>query len=139
MEKIFSITLKNELSEITTLAEKLQELSETDFLIKKNIFKINLALDEIFTNIVSYGFPDNSESEIKIDFFKENDKLKMRIEDEGIEFNPLLMEKPDTELSAEDRKIGGLGIFFVRESMDNMEYERKNKKNILTLTKLLTN
>ena len=139
MEKIFSITLKNELSEISTLAEKLQELAETDSLIKHNLFKINLALDEIFTNIVSYGFPEKRESNIKIVFFKENDKLNIRIEDEGIEFNPLLTQKPDTGLSAEERKIGGLGIFFVKESMDNMDYKRKNEKNILTLTKLLTN
>jgi len=130
-----SITLKNKISEIVLLDSFLEKLSEKWEAVAKYTFNINLALEEAITNIINYAYKDNNEHLINLDFSLENSELKITITDDGIEFNPLLKEDPNTELSLEERKIGGLGIFFVKKIMDNIDYERINNKNILTLIK----
>lgn len=130
-----SITLKNKISEILLLDSFLEKLSEKWVAVAKHTFNINLALEEAVTNVINYAFKDNNEHLINLDFSLENRELKITITDDGIEFNPLLKEDPNTELSLEERKIGGLGIFFVKNIMDNIDYERINNKNILTLIK----
>ena len=139
MENILSITIKNHISEINTLNEVLTRLAAIDESIGKSVFKLNLALEEIVTNIISYGYPDKVDGLINISFSKKNDKLTICIEDEAVAFNPLEQEPPDTNLPAEEQKIGGLGIHFVMKLMDKVDYARINGKNILTLTKFLTN
>ncbi|HPI18994.1 MAG TPA: ATP-binding protein [Candidatus Kapabacteria bacterium] len=130
-----SITLKNKINEIVLLDSFLDELSEKWEAVAKHTFNINLALEEAVTNVINYAYKDNNEHLIILDFSLEDSELKIKITDDGIEFNPLLKEDPNTELSLEERKIGGLGIFFVKKIMDNIEYERINNKNILTLIK----
>jgi len=130
-----SITLKNKINEIVLLDSFLEKLSEKWEAVAKHTFNINLALEEAVTNVINYAYEDNNEHLIKLDFSLENRELKITITDDGIEFNPLLKEDPNTELSLEERKIGGLGIFFVKKIMDNIDYERINNKNILTLIK----
>ncbi len=130
-----SITLKNKINEIVLLDSFLEKLSEKWEAVAKHSFNINLALEEAVTNVINYAFEDDNEHLIKLDFSLKNRELKITITDDGIEFNPLLKEDPNTELSLEERKIGGLGIFFVKKIMDNIDYERINNKNILTLIK----
>ncbi len=130
-----SITLKNKISEIVLLDSFLEQLSEKWEAISKHTFNINLALEEAVTNVINYAYEDKNEHLIKLDFSLVDSELKITITDDGIEFNPLLKEDPNTELSLEERKIGGLGIFFVKKIMDNIDYERINNKNILTLIK----
>lgn len=130
-----SITLKNKISEILQLDEFLEKLSEKWEAVAKHSFNINLALEEAVTNVINYAYKDKNEHLINLDFSLEDSELKITITDDGIEFNPLLKEDPNTELSLEERKIGGLGIFFVKKIMDNIDYERINNKNILTLIK----
>jgi len=130
-----SITLKNKINEIVLLDSFLEKLSEKWEAVAKHSFNINLALEEAVTNVINYAFEDDNEHLINLDFSLENRELKITITDDGIEFNPLLKEDPNTELSLEERKIGGLGIFFVKNIMDNIDYERINNKNILTLIK----
>lgn len=104
---------------------------------KKIIFKIALALEEILTNVASYAYAPNT-GNIDIEYgVDENRTLTVRIIDEGKEFDPLKNEDPDITLSAEDRQIGGLGIFIVKQTMDETTYERKDNKNILTLKKVV--
>ena len=98
---------------------------------------LNLVLEELVTNIIFYGYVDTNEHKIIIDLSRDNSIFRMQIEDDAKEFNPLLMAEPNIENSIEDRKIGGLGIFFVRKIMDTMTYERVDNKNILTMTKTI--
>ena len=138
-KKEFSFELKSSLTELDILCEKLEEIGQTIGLSKKLIFEVNLALDELFTNIISYGFGDDQEHIIKVTITPQNDTLCMCIEDDGIPFNPIEFEAPDVACSVENCKIGGLGIHIIRKLMDEICYQRCDDKNILTLKKTLSN
>lgn len=99
--------------------------------------QIELAVDEIFTNICMYAYaPDTGTAKVCVDTDTPG-IFKLIFIDRGIPYNPLEKEDPDTTLSADQRKIGGLGIYLVKKSMDEMFYERKDGQNILTLVKRL--
>ena len=92
--------------------------------------KINIVFDEIYANIVNYS----KATLVTIFYSIENGKLRISFTDNGIPYNPLEASEPDTTLSAEEREIGGLGIFMVKKMTESMEYEYTDGKNILELT-----
>ncbi|MBP9988098.1 MAG: SpoIIE family protein phosphatase [Ruminococcus sp.] len=105
---------------------------------KKPLVQIKVAIDELFSNIVRYGYPDEpGPITVKIVEPAEPKAVYVRFEDEGIAYNPLIAEDPDTSLSSEERIPGGLGVFVVKETMDDVKYKYENGKNILTIKKLL--
>ena len=138
-KKEFSFELKNNLSELDNLCQNLENFGRQIGLSKKLVFEINLALDELFTNIISYGFDDEKEHIIKVTITPQDEELCLCIEDDGIPFNPIDFEAPDAACSVENCKIGGLGIHIMRKLMDEICYQRCDDKNILTLKKNLTN
>ena len=138
-KKEYSFELKNSLSELDNLCENLEDFGQKIGLSKKLIFEINLALDELFTNIISYGFKDEEEHVIKVTIRPQNEELCLYIEDDGIPFNPIDFETPDVACSVENCKIGGLGIHIMRKLMDEICYQRCGDKNVLTLKKTLSN
>ena len=94
--------------------------------------KIDVCIEEIYTNIASYAYKNKAGfTNISID--KKNNEIILNFKDEGIEYNPLQKEDPDITLSLEERPIGGLGIFMVKEISKSIEYKRENNRNILTL------
>jgi anti-sigma regulatory factor (Ser/Thr protein kinase) len=101
--------------------------------------KINIVIDEIFTNIANYAYPSAVPGKVIVRTKIEGEPLLMELHfiDEGTPYNPLEKEKPDITLSAEERNIGGLGILIVKEIMDSIEYRYKDEKNILILKKFL--
>lgn len=128
----------NDLKELGTLAEKIEFAAEEWKLNSNTSYKINLCLDELVTNTISYGFNDNKEHEIIIELNLNNDnEIQIIIIDDGIEFNPLKAEAPDLDSELEDKKLGGLGIYFVKKFMDKVDYFREGNKNILKLIKKL--
>jgi serine/threonine-protein kinase RsbW len=135
-EKI-SLEFKNILSELDHLREDLESLGESFGMSKKGVFQMNLALEEVFTNIVSYGYKDKAAHWIKITIWHQNGMLNVCVEDDGIPFNPLAQEIPDLKCPIEDRQIGGLGCHFMRCFMDDVHYEREGNKNVLTMKKNL--
>jgi anti-sigma regulatory factor (Ser/Thr protein kinase) len=130
-----SFKLKSNLSELDALCQKLEKFGESMGLSKKCIFEANLALDELFTNIISYGFDDKNEHTIRITISLQNDELAFNIEDDGLPFNPTEVETPDLECTIEECRIGGLGIHLAKNLMDEVCYQRCKDKNILTLKK----
>ncbi len=120
-----SISLKPELKELYTLNEFiLNELPE------ENI-QVNLILEEIFVNIVEYSKADY----IKVNAEFEPSILTIEFIDNGIEFNPLLKEDPETPTTIDDAQIGGLGIFLTKEMADELEYQYENGENHLKIIK----
>ena len=100
--------------------------------------KIELAVDEIFCNIASYAYaPNVGEATIQVDIEKDPLAAVITFIDSGMRYDPLAKEDPDVTLSAEERKIGGLGIYLVKKSMDDVIYEYRDGKNILHLKKFL--
>ena len=104
----------------------------------KTVYQFNVAIDEIFSNIVKYGYAEKP-GPVTLKFIEKDDphRLYVRFEDEGMPYNPLTKEDPDVTLSAEERGIGGLGIYMVKKTMDDMRYKYENGKNILTIMKKL--
>ncbi len=127
--------LKNNLSELDTLCQKLESFGESIGLSPKFIFETNLALDELFTNIISYGYNDKKVHHITVKIALEDGELIFNIEDDGIPFNPTEVDSPDLGCTIEECKIGGLGIHLAKNLMDEVCYQRCKDKNILTLKK----
>ncbi len=98
--------------------------------------QIDVAVEEIFVNIASYAYtPDVGMATIQTEILEDPKRIEITFIDKGIPYNPLAKEDPDTTLSAEERQIGGLGIYMVKKSMDAMRYEHTDGQNILTLVK----
>ncbi len=131
------LKLDNQLSELDKLVLTLEELAENWNLPAKVVMEINLALEELFTNIVFYAYDNPGDHVITVDFQLNPDRcIQIVITDDGKPFN--LLEKTADEYLAkpiEERKIGGLGIHFVREMMNAVDYKRSENKNVVTLTK----
>jgi len=103
----------------------------------KTQMQIDIAVEEIFVNIAHYAYtPENGE--VSVSFELTEDRLaRITFEDSGIPFDPMAQPDPDVSSSLSERQIGGLGIFMVKNSMDNMHYEYRDGKNILTIEKKL--
>ena len=133
----YSFKLKSDISELKTLCQHLNHFGQIYGLSDSLISEINICLDELFTNIVLYGFEDDLEHIIRFRINFNDNALILNIEDNGIPFNPLI--KKDSDLPADINKanIGGLGIHIVKKLMDDIWYERKRGKNRLTLKRFI--
>lgn len=129
------IHIKNNVDELPTLAQQLESLGEKWHLSMALVTNLNLVLEEAISNIIFYAHEDKKEHQIDIDFVLEKKQLKITITDDGKPFDPTSKEDPDITLSAEEREIGGLGIFLMGKIMDSLQYKRENEKNILILKK----
>lgn len=102
----------------------------------KVCMQVEIAVEEIFVNIAHYAYnPETGHATVRCEVDSEASTVIIEFLDSGAPYNPLVKADPDTTLSAEERGIGGLGIFMVKKSMDSVEYEYKNGKNILTIKK----
>lgn len=135
MEKNKTITIVNNIDQLPTLAEQIEQIADEWELSPMLAMNMNLVLEEAITNVIFYAFNDQKNHQIDIDFNLNNSKLKLIITDDGTPFDPTQKGDPDTTLSVEERQIGGLGIFLIRKIMNEVSYKRENNKNILTLSK----
>jgi serine/threonine-protein kinase RsbW len=129
--------IENNIGELSELAEKIKELAGKWKLTPALTKNINLVLEEALSNIIYYAFNDNREHEIKISLFVKDNCLTIKITDDGIFFDPTARQQPDMSLLAEERPVGGLGIFLISKIMDTVYYSRQKNLNTLTLTKKL--
>lgn len=98
--------------------------------------QMDVAVEEVFVNIASYAYGENSgDATVIVDFDEDPKAIRVTFIDSGIPYNPLEKEDPDITLSSEERQIGGLGIYMVKKSMDDVLYEYKDGQNILTIVK----
>ncbi len=128
MKKLKLTPSLESMEQVTAFVE--QEL-ETAGISMKVIVQINIAVDEIFSNIARYSGANDATVGVSVD----DGRITLRFADNGRPYDPTGKPDPDTTLSVEDRNIGGLGIFMVKKSMDTVEYEYHDGLNILTLTK----
>jgi anti-sigma regulatory factor (Ser/Thr protein kinase) len=131
----FRIVLKNDLSEIAKVHPALENFGQRCSLSPKTLFEINLILEEVLANIISYAYGDNQWHEIVVRADIGSDELVIEVEDDGRPFNPLQIPPPDLERPLEQRKVGGLGLHLVRELTSSIEYTRREDKNHLVMRK----
>ena len=99
------------------------------------MFTFNLVCEEIVTNVVNYAYPDDSDGPLTIVVDETDDAVELTFIDNGIPFNPLAKDPPDTSLPPEKRPIGGLGIFLVKQMMDDVAYRYVDGRNVFTVKK----
>ena len=133
------ITLKNDVKEVEALGTFVKQVAEHLSLDKSLTGKLRLAVEEAVVNVMEYAYPKGTTGDVNIRATSNGKKLRFIITDSGISFNPTEVSAADTTLSAEERPVGGLGILLVRELMDSINYERIDGKNVLTLSKTISN
>lgn len=129
-------TYGNSLDELAKLSEDIEAYGRANGLSDATVHAFQLCLDEVFTNIVNYAFEDDDTHSVELEMTCEGDVVQACIADDGKPFDPLANStEPDLDVPLEDRAIGGLGIFFLQQFMDELAYRREDDRNILTLRK----
>jgi len=128
-----SLKVKTDPSELERITAAVEDFGAQEDWAPDLVFRVNLVLEELGMNIMNHGY-DEGLHEFDITLVSEDDSLTIEIVDDGRPFDPLHDAKqPDVGAAIEDRPIGGLGIYFVHEMMDEMHYEREQGRNHLTL------
>ena len=135
MEK--SIILANDMSELSKLVAFIDEVGEAFALTPDVVFNLNLVLEEAVVNVINYAYPKEEHQYIYLSAHLHEESIVLVLTDTGKEFDPTLAPEADITLSVDDREIGGLGIFLIRQIMNEVRYERIEGKNVLTLEKKL--
>lgn len=135
MQSGFSLRLENRLVELDRLAAAVEAFGEAEQLSPKLTYQIGLVLDELLTNTIVYGYPEEGGQEITVAMKREGGLLRFEITDAAAPFDPLSARPPDLCSPAGERRIGGLGIHLVRSLMDRVAYERVGNGNSLILEK----
>ena len=134
MTETVDIPLAADLGELSRLAEAVEDFGSAHGLPPGATFKLNLCFDELITNAISYGLDSSDQAALSVTLTVGDGAVTAVVRDNGRPFDPF-SEAPDadTSLRVEDRPIGGLGVLLVRESMDDVSYERRDDFNIVTL------
>lgn len=130
-----SVFIKNDLAKIARVSEIVEALGQKHGVSAEALYAVNLAIDEILTNVISYGYPDQDEHQILIRLELIDEELVAEIEDDARPFNPLEAPTPEVDAPLLEKPVGGLGIYFAKTMMDGMAYRREHEKNILTMRK----
>jgi anti-sigma regulatory factor (Ser/Thr protein kinase) len=134
-----TLTQKAMLENLPSFQEFITDCARQCLVPEDRILKLQLASEEAFMNIFSYAYPDDAPGDVTVRCFHQKaGELLISFEDNGEAFDVLSVDDPDTDLSLEDRDVGGLGIFFIKQMTDAVWYARKDNKNILTFRMALS-
>jgi len=134
-----TVSFKNQLVEIERLGQVVTEFAQRQHWSSQVLFEVNVSLEEILANVISYAYEDDKEHAIILRLSFANGEMTAQVKDDGRPFNPLEVAEPDIDQPIEERKVGGLGIYLVRKFMTDLAYERREGKNRLTLKKKIAN
>lgn len=134
-----TLNIKNKLEETEQLPDFLQKIGKELSLSVELINSLNLAIEEALVNSVQYAYPPSVDGSICLASHWDEPKgmLQFTLSDQGKPFDPTASPEADTTLSVEDRPIGGLGIFLIRQIMDEVEYQYKDNSNIFVMRKII--
>lgn len=138
MTKTYNISISNRIEEVPRVTALVEHEVSTAGFPQNDVYDILIAVDEILSNIVYYAYSANQTGRIDIILVINKEMVEIQFIDEGVEFDPLKKEDPDTSVPADKREIGGLGIFLVKKLMNTVEYNRVGQKNNLKITKRKT-
>ena len=132
------ITLQAKVENIRQVVAFVEEKLEAMGCAMKAQMQLSIAVDELFTNIACYAYaPGSGMATVRVEAISGGRQARITFIDQGVPYNPLKKEDPDITLSAEERPIGGLGVFMVKKTMDEMDYRFENGNNILTIVKTI--
>lgn len=129
------IAITNDLREITNVAGQIDEFCETNNIASEIAYAVNLSLEELLANTISYAYDDEGKHQIEVIARLENDTLFIIVVDDGVAFDPTKSPTPDNVVSLDEPEIGGLGILLINRMMDGVEYQRRADCNIIILSK----
>lgn len=136
MEQIVLPATIDRLSEVLEFVDSILDSNSCPESVK---LQIDIAVEELFVNIANYAYnPEEGPAEIKCSVEEATNRVIIEFRDHGVPYDPLAKADPDITLSAEERDIGGLGIFMVKSSMDNVSYRHENGNNVLTIEKSMS-
>jgi serine/threonine-protein kinase RsbW/sigma-B regulation protein RsbU (phosphoserine phosphatase) len=127
-----SLSVANELAAIPRVAAELEAFCLGHGIGHRDLNRFNLALEEVLTNIISYGFPAGGRHDIEVRVGYDDGALQATVSDDGVPFDPLAAPPPDLGGPAEQRKVGGLGIHLLRALTDTIDYRRDGGRNVLS-------
>jgi anti-sigma regulatory factor (Ser/Thr protein kinase) len=127
--------LRNDLSELERLSQGVSSWCGVNAVSAEAEYQVNLALDEIVSNVIRHGWKDGGEHQLRVSLSCVGNELTVEVEDDARPFNPLEAPPPDLTKSLEERAVGGLGIHLVRQIMDGLEYRRQDGRNFLVMKK----
>jgi serine/threonine-protein kinase RsbW len=130
-----NLRIANDLAELSRVAESVDEFCANQAIPAACAFKLNIALEELLTNTISYGYADTGQHEIAVDIAREGETLVAEISDDARQYDPLQAPPPDLDSAIEDRRIGGLGVHLVKTMMDDVTYAYRDGRNHVTLRK----
>ena len=130
-------TVASDAAQLPVLTRFLQEFWSSAGLPPAEALPFELALEEIFMNVVMHGSPAGSAPHVDVSLALADDGLTLTIEDDGVPFDPLALTAPDVTASVAERRVGGLGVYFVRQMMDAVSYRRVGARNQLSMTRQL--
>jgi serine/threonine-protein kinase RsbW len=131
------LTINSDFADLPAAAEAATQFLEGNNAAGDVIFAANLAIEEIVTNTIKYGYDDTRKHEIVVCLELTDNMLNIEICDDGKEFNPFNQPEPDISLRSDEPPIGGLGVHFVRKMLDTCAYDRRDGRNIVKLSKKL--
>lgn len=137
MSQRYQITRAAELESLPLFRDFIAECCSRHNVPDETVFELKLAVDEACTNIIEHGYKDMDPGSIILSFRIEPDRILASITDFGHIFEPAEAPKPNVEAALEDRPMGGLGLYLIYQTMDNIDYESSQDGNILTFTKYL--
>jgi serine/threonine-protein kinase RsbW len=131
------ITIKNNVSELQRVAQFVEEIGEEMGLDMELQMNLNLVMEEMVSNVIFYAYPEGTEADIELLAESDGKELTFLLSDRGKEFDPTLKEDADPDVNPIDREIGGMGIFIVKNIMNQVTYQRLEGKNLLTMKKTI--
>jgi serine/threonine-protein kinase RsbW len=134
----FRMTIRADRSEIAKVTAAFAEFADAHALSASVRRSIHVALDEMLSNTLMHGFAGREGGEVTVETVLDTDRVCVTLTDDGRPFDPFAMAAPDTTLTTQARRIGGLGIHLVRHMMDEVTYHRRADRNVLVLAKRLT-
>lgn len=130
-------TLQSDIGELAKLAAELEAYAERESLPLDVVQQLNLALDELITNTITHGYRGDGNRSIEVEIKRDRKSLHATLTDDASPFNPFETNPPDVNLPLEERKVGGLGVFLVRQLMDDFSYSLQDGRNCVRLRKSL--
>jgi anti-anti-sigma factor len=132
-----TVTIRNRSRDLEAVDTILDRLAEQARLPSDAMSQIRIVCDEVLTNVIAHGFQDEAAHDITVSIEVAGQRFVLTVSDDGVPFDPLAVPSPDTSRPLEERTVGGLGIHLVRHLVDQMTYERRGDRNVLTLVKAI--